>query len=403
MPTIVVNHMLEPPGRVTGITRFLFAILQGLLDNSSNKIVLVTSWQAGDLPFALSQSRLVIVSVPHHAKLSVNVARQGGVLTRVMRDHGPAVEFNANPLGFFGGGWPRIITVHDLYLKLMPRAYPKRHRMAWSFLFPLSARSADAIVVPSESTRRDLGRFHPSAYAKAVVISEAPAFDLTSPLTGPPVEGRYGLIVGNLSPNKNAGVAVDALALLEREGHSVPVIHIGRDEHGILAAAQRAQTLKCPIVTLPAVCDGALRAAYSNAAFFLNTSLYEGFCLPIVEAQSCGTPVIASNRSALPEVAGEGAILADPESAAEVAAAIRTVWTDPAAAQKLSRMGTANVARFSWDRAARQLLDAVQRCAHAQGRGIAPVTSTAPAKSIANAKGTAPAISNDAAAAQQSN
>ena len=359
MPTIVVNHMLEPPGRVTGITRFLFSMLQGLLDNSANCIVLVTSWQAEDLPPQLSQSRLIVVNVAHHAKLSINVAMQGPVLSRLMRTYAPAVEFNANPLGYFAGTWPRIITVHDLYLKLMPEAYPRRHRLTWEVLFPLSARSASAIVVPSESTRQDLGRYHPSAFDKVVVVPEAPAFDMSSPLTKPPIEGRYGLIVGNLSPNKNATVVVEALAHLEREGLTVPLVHIGRDEHGILADAQRAAGLKYPVLTMPGVSDGALRASYANAAFFLNTSLHEGFCLPIVEAQFCGTPVIASNRSALPEVAGDGAILVDPTSAQSVAAAIKTLWTDPEAAQTVSRRGSANVARFSWDKAAVQLLDVV--------------------------------------------
>ena len=141
MPTIVVNHMLEPPGRVTGITRFLFALLQGVIDNSANTIVLVTSWQQSQLPPRLAQSRLVVVTTPHYAKLTVNVAMQGLVLSRLMRAHAPAVEFNANPLGFFAGSWPRIITVHDLYLKLMPQDY--RARPEQVVLFKVSAWDAN--------------------------------------------------------------------------------------------------------------------------------------------------------------------------------------------------------------------------------------------------------------------
>ncbi len=365
LPTIVVNHMLEPPGQVTGITRFLFALLLALAEISGNDIILVTSWLESELPVALVGSRIRVISVPFHRKLSVNVARQGNIMARLMREHAPAVEFNPNPLGFFAGRWPRIITVHDLYLKLMPQAYPKRHRLTWNLLFPLSARRADVIIVPSGSTRDDLARFHPAVAHKAIVVPEAPAFDLSSPLTAAPVAGRYGLIVGNLSPNKNAGVLVEALALLEREGLSVPVVHIGRDAQGVLDAAQRKHRLTTPIVTKPGISDGALRSAYSNAAFFLNTSLHEGFCLPIVEAQFCGTPVIASNRSALPEVAGDGALLVDATSPEDVAHAIKVLWTDEAAARALSERGQINVARFSWDKAARLLLGAVH-CAQAR-------------------------------------
>lgn len=376
----MVNHMLEPPGRVTGITRFLFALLSAMLETNSGDIVLLTAWSASELPLALLHSRLVVVTVPHYAQLSVNVAMQGPILSRLMRAHAPAVEFNPNPLGFCGGYWPRVITVHDLYLKLMPDQYPWRHRLTWNLLFPLSARSADAIIVPSHSTLRDLGRFHPAAVAKAVVVPEAPAFDMSSPLTGPPVAGRYGLMVGNLSPNKNAGVIVNALGRLEQQGLNVPVVHIGRDEHGILARANDRAELKQPVRTLPGVSDGALRAAYANAAFFINTSLHEGFCLPIVEAQSCGTPVIASNRSALPEVAGEGAILVDPQSSEAVAAAICTLWTDPEAARSLSRRGTANVSRYSWEKAADAVLETVRRSVPDAGKwrlSVANLSATA--------------------------
>jgi len=367
---LVVNHMLEPPGRVTGITRFLFAMLQGLLKTSTAKIVLVTTWQAADLPAHLVSARIEVVTVPYQPKLAVNVMRQGSVLTRLMRKHASAIEFNANPVGYFSGDWPRVITVHDLYLKLMPEAYPLRHRLTWNVLFPLSARNADSIVVPSQSTRQDLGRFHPGALSKTVVISEAPAFDLGSAITGPPVAGRYGLIVGNVSPNKNVGVIIEALARLEAQGVSIPIVHIGRDETGALAAAQKRTPLKMPILTMPGVSDGQLRGAYTHAVFFLNTSLHEGFCLPVVEAQSCGTPVIASNRSALPEVAGEGALLIDPASPQAIAQAMKTLWLDPEAAQRASELGTANVARFSWDRAAMHLLIAMQNLEGVSGTAM---------------------------------
>ena len=366
LPTIVVNHMLEPPGRVTGITRFLFAILAAMLDGGSGDIVLVTTWAAADLPLFLTASRLRVVTVPYYQQVPLNVAMQGPVIARLMKAHPAAVEFNPNPIGYFRGTWPRIITVHDLYLKLMPASYARRHQLTWNVLFPLSARAAHAIVVPSESTRQDLGRFHAAAFEKSIVVPEAPAFDLSSPLTAPPVTGRYGLMVGNLSPNKNAAVVVEALARLEENGHRVPIVHIGRDENGLLDAAQKRVALKSPIVSMPGISDGALRSAYTNAAFFLNTSLHEGFCLPVVEAQSCGTPVIASNRSALPEVAGDGAILVDPLNAVDVAAAIELLWTDAAAAGRLRDLGYANVARFSWANAARQVLDTITRISRAE-------------------------------------
>jgi glycosyltransferase involved in cell wall biosynthesis len=105
-------------------------------------------------------------------------------------------------------------------------------------------------------------------------------------------------MVGNISPNKNAQVVVDALTALAARGITVPMLHIGRDEGRHLARALHAAAIDIPIISRSGVSDDALRAAYKHAVFFLNTSLHEGFCLPVVEAQAMGTPVIASNCSA---------------------------------------------------------------------------------------------------------
>ncbi len=356
LPAIVVNHLLEPPERVTGITRFLFALLPLLIDLTEGNIILLTCWPEASLPAALLASRLMVKTFPFHKSMVVNILRQGPVLAQAMNRPGGAIEFNANPVGAFTGRWPRVITVHDLYLDLMPDEYPLRHRIAWKALFPFSLKRASGIVVPSSSTRADLSKFYPKESAgKTFIVPEAPAFDQQAPVGAAPLAGRYGLIVGNISPNKNAPVVVEALAALAARGIKVPLLHIGRDEGGHLARALNDAVVDVPITSRAGVSDETLRAAYRHAAFFLNTSVHEGFCLPVVEAQAMGTPVIASNRSAIPEVAGDGALLVNPQSAAEVAAAIERVWTDPKFASELAGLGTLNVARYSWASTASQV------------------------------------------------
>ncbi len=361
MRTILVNHLLEPPGRVTGITRFLFALLGAMLNVTEDSYVLLTCWEESQLPTALLHSRLRVVTRPFWKSMMPNVTAQNFTLARLMRECGATVEFNANPVGAWSRAWPRVITVHDLYLELMPDAYARRHRFAWNSAFPLALWGASRVITPSGSTRDDLLRGHPASEGKVDVVPEAPAFDSDATTGVAPIAGPYGLIVGNISPNKNAGVVVDALAALSERGFDIPLLHIGRDEGDVLGAAQIRRPLRVPIVSMHGVDDAALRAAYSHARFFLNTSLHEGFCLPVVEAQACGAPVIVSNRSALPEVAGDGAVLVDPTSPTEIADAIARVWSNHDFAVELRKRGDANVGRFSWSRTAGMVSDVLDR------------------------------------------
>lgn len=353
--TVLINHLLEPPGRVTGITRFLFALLAALLEATEDSFVLLTCWAEGELPPTLLHPRLLTITRPFLKSGALNVMRQNRILPGVMRDTGAALEFNVNPIGGWRGAWPRILTVHDLYLDNMPRDYALRHRLVWKMLFPRVARSAAAIVAPSESTRRDLIAHYPFVRDRIVIVPEAPAFSQTGAAQPLPLQGRFGLIVGNLSPNKNAAVIVEALHRLAGKGVAIPLLHVGRDERGALDQAQRRFPLAAPVVSVAGVNDATLKKAYESAAFFVNASLHEGFCLPIVEAQSMGTPVIASNRSALPEVAGDGALLVDPQSPGAIADAMESVWTNAGRAACLSRKGRANAARYSWRESARRV------------------------------------------------
>ncbi len=375
MQSILLNHMLEPPGQVTGITRFLFSLTAGLLRTSPARYVLATAWNRDELPDALKSPRLEVRTVPFHRSTVKNIVAQNRILPGLMAEAGTEAEFNCNPLGGFVGTWPRMITVHDLYYRLMPSAYPLRHRLVWRALFPLSAGRASAILAPSNATRRDLARFYPGTLSKVAVVHEAPAMIGAIEPRAPLLGGRHGIMVGNISPNKNVESIIAALGLLAETGLSVPLLHVGRDEMGAIRTAQSRLAEPLPVTSVSGIDDAALHAAFKRATFFINASLFEGFCLPLVEAQACGTPVIASNRSALPEVAGRGAILVDPESPREIAEAIHSVWTDEELAGRLSALGKANAARFSWDKAAREVTAVLDRIVLGEAPAVTPVAA----------------------------
>jgi len=352
--TILVNHLLEPPNLISGISRYLFSLLQELERSSRYRYVLATTWSADELPDALRNSSIEIRTLPYQPKMPVNVVSQIATVSRLMCETGAAVEFNCNPVGCFWGGWPRVITVHDLYMEVIPSFYSRRHRLWWKLLFPLSLRAASGVICVSQSTRDEVQARYPFAKDKLAVVHEAPIIDADE--SGQPAERRfeapYALYVGNISPNKNVTVLVEALQLLKAQGLAVPAVyHVGRDPAGLLAEAE--QRIGGNLIRKAGVLsDAELVGAYRGATCFINTSLNEGFCLPVVEAQSLGAPVICSDIPVLREVAGGGAMFFAPNDPQALADRISALFADAGLQQRMAQASRDNAARFSWRKAA---------------------------------------------------
>jgi glycosyltransferase involved in cell wall biosynthesis len=145
---------------------------------------------------------------------------------------------------------------------------------------------------------------------------------------------------------------VAALEILRARGTALSVVHVGRDELTLLSSALTAAGLTTSVETINGLSDAELAAAYRGAQCLVVTSTYEGFCLPVVEAQALGVPVICSDIAVLREVAGEGALFVDPYDADALADQLNAVMIDPALRARLSRAGRRNAGRFSWRRAA---------------------------------------------------
>jgi glycosyltransferase involved in cell wall biosynthesis len=354
---VLVNHLLEPPNLISGISRYLFALLEDLARSSRYRYVLATTWSAAELPETLRACSVEVRTLPFRTKTPVNVLSQTATVARLMRETGAVLEFNCNPVGCFLGGWPRVITVHDVYMEVMPSYYPARHRLWWSLLFPLSLRSASAVICVSQSTCNDVAARHPFARDKLMVVHEAPIVGADGPGAALPAgrfEAPYGLYVGNISPNKNVGVLVEALKILQADGTAPVVYQVGRDSAGLLAEAERRLSAQGLVRKAGVLTDRELIAAYRGAACFINTSLFEGFCLPVVEAQSLGVPVICADIPVLREVAGEGAMFFPPDDAQALARRLRSVFGDGELRRTLAQSSLRNAARFSWRKAARE-------------------------------------------------
>jgi glycosyltransferase involved in cell wall biosynthesis len=260
-----------------------------------------------------------------------------------------------------------VTTVHDLIPLRFPRLVPWRHRWAVRALLGSALRRAARVIAVSAATRAEiLSRFRLPA-EKVVVVPEAaaPHFGPPSPAEAGRVRARYGLetpyvlFVGLLEPKKNLATLLDAIARLRATGgfRDTRLVLAGEAGWGTAAldAAALRRGLDGVVRLLGAVPDADLPALYAGARAFVFPSLWEGFGLPVLEAMAAGAPVVASTRGALPEIAGDAALLVEP-APAPLAEAIGRVLDDGALRERLREAGLARARAYSWERTATETL-----------------------------------------------
>jgi glycosyltransferase involved in cell wall biosynthesis len=306
-------------------------------------------------------------------------------LARLAADvyHGPAVFLPLLKLGY-----RTVVTIHDLVSFLFPETVPRKYAVYMRLMTRLAVRSADRIIAVSNSTRDDLRRVLRVPDDKVVVIHEAVAPEFAAPPGAEAIEAvahRYGirppycLFVGNVEPRKNLARLIAAFGLLraraERPGaaRAPQLVLVGTRGwlyNGILAAVD-VQGGAPDIVFTGYVPPADLPALYAGAACFVFPSLYEGFGLPVLEAMAAGAPVVASRVGAIPEVAGDAALLVDPQRPAELAEAIQTVLGDAALRARLVERGRGRARLFTWETVARETLGVYEsvRAAARDGAG----------------------------------
>ena len=257
---------------------------------------------------------------------------------------------------------PTVLTVHDLIFERYPQHHTRRNVWFLKVGMRLFTRAATAIIAVSQHTRRDLIDLYGVSPAKLHVIYEGidPAFRPALPDEVARVAAHYGLnrpymlMVGTLEPRKNHAAALHTLAKLKAEGLPHRLVVAG-GRGWLFAPIQRlvdALGLRNDVIFTGYVPAADLPPLYSGAACVLLPSLYEGFGFPALEAMACAAPVVCSNVSSLPEVAGDAALLAAPHDIDALTAAVRLVLTQPALAAEMRRRGPAQASRFRWSQCA---------------------------------------------------
>jgi glycosyltransferase involved in cell wall biosynthesis len=256
-----------------------------------------------------------------------------------------------------------VVTIHDCIHLMFPQYLPSKAAYAYARAsLWAAARRSDCILTVSEASKRDILHFFNVPPEKIVVVSNAiDEHFWVTPLEEDvervreryQLEHQFVLYVGNIKPHKNLVRLIDAFADLRKCGFDEVKLLIIGDEISKLPALRRAvhrHKLHKHVRFLGYVSDETLAILYRLAAVFVFPSLYEGFGLPPLEAMASGTPVVTSNVSSLPEVAGGAAVLVDPYDVDSIADGLRRVLADPALAAELRRRGLERAREFSWAR-----------------------------------------------------
>jgi glycosyltransferase involved in cell wall biosynthesis len=272
---------------------------------------------------------------------------------------------------------PLVVTLHDFIPLHLPQlSLHKPVNRAWYAWQRRVASRASALICVSEATRQDALRFMAVPAARCVVVHEGvdrqvfrprattdarggAAATEVAPGRSLPTSQPYILFVGGDFANKNRPAALAAFARLT-QASALPhhLIMVGQDEATDAQLAQRAPGLDLRRVhRLPEVAQAELAQLYCQADVFLFPSTHEGFGLPVLEAMASGAPVITSVASSLPEVAGDAALLVDPQDVDAIAAALGRVLADAALRNRLRQAGLKRAAALTWEAMARRTLD----------------------------------------------
>jgi len=259
-----------------------------------------------------------------------------------------------------------LVTIHDLGFRRFPEAHPPSQRRYLEMSTRWNVRVATHILADSEATRDAIIEAYHVPAQKLTVVYPGHEPDLKPVRDRDEIErvhrlynipGDYVLFLGRIQPRKNLTRLIEAFSRVLADHPNLTLVLAG--PAGWLGDPIQARATALGVadkVVFPGYVAPEDKAALiSGARLFAFPSLYEGFGFPVLEAQACGTPLLTSTTASLPEVAGEGGLLVDPLNVETIANGLRRLLDDQALSARLVARGFENLARFSWDSAARQV------------------------------------------------
>ena len=260
----------------------------------------------------------------------------------------------------------RLSTIHDAIVFKHPEFFTRKHLSIVQNMMAFTARKADHIIAISFSTKRDLLATFSTLKDKDITVIHLAASSIFQTSSTSEIETvvnrynlpkRYFLSLATQEPRKNLKTLIDAFRIFRNHSafNDIGLVLVGGKgwlDSGVDISADELK--QSNIFCLGFLKDELLPHLYSGALAFVYPSFYEGFGLPVLEAMSCGRPVITSNNSSLTEVAGDAALYIDPRSVESVTTALHQIADDSTLREKLSRESMLKSREFSWEKTAEQ-------------------------------------------------
>ena len=372
---IAVNtRFLLPGDHLEGIGRFTHETLLRLVAQHPEVTFHFLFDRAYDSRYLFGPNVVPHVLRPPARHPFLFVAWFEGAVAAWLARHRPAAFLSPDGFTTLNTRVPRVTVIHDLAFEHFPLDVGLLQRKYYHFFSPRFARASAQIVAVSEATKADIVQTYGTAPEKISVAYNAPA-DLFQPQSEPDQrETRrkfshgqpYFLFVGALQPRKNLANLLRAFDQFKTGSGAAEaqLLIVGRKawKAGPILEAYQQMRHQSAVHFTGRVSDEELAGLYAAALATVYVPYFEGFGIPIVEAQASGCPVLTSSVSSMPEVAGPGgALFADPFVVASIAAGLARLWHEPVLRQQLVVRGHANLGRFSWARSAGVLWQALEK------------------------------------------
>jgi glycosyltransferase involved in cell wall biosynthesis len=361
-----VNLLFIAPGEMGGLEVYARELVAALARRDDLRLTLFVNRLAGPEWEAIAPTAVALIDPRNRVQWvagdqwhAVRLAKHAEVdLVHSLAGTSPAA-----------GAFARVVTVNDLHYRVYPEAHFGLRALGMRALVPLAVRRAHRVIVPSEATRADLLRFTRAAAERVDVIPDG--IGQLPGGEGDPAAARERLAAGDrrvvLSvsakrPHKNLARLIGAMALVPAERRpllALPGYPTPHEQELRRLAAERGVT--GDVRFLGWVSTRELDDLYAVADSFVFPSLYEGFGLPVLEAMARGVPVATSGRASLAEVAGDAALMFDPEDEASIATALEELLADEALRDRLRSAGRARAAEFTWERTAELTVESYRR------------------------------------------
>jgi glycosyltransferase involved in cell wall biosynthesis len=367
---IGINTLSVVPGETGGGETYLVSLLHALISQGdANRYTLFTTAQNRSLfDTGRANCECIEVAVSHRPTIR-RVLYEHILLPRLVKKSGVDVLFSPGNAGIPVKNCAQVVCIQSMLYSLMPAETGWFRVQYFKRIVPWSVRHADMVIAVSQDTRERIMAATGVCGEKVRLIHEGVDSAMQRPeqaqidaeLSSHGLDAGYILFVSTLKPYKNADKLIRAVARVKQaRGQICPVIMIGRDPLGLqpgLKALAEDLNVAEDIRFLGRIDHHRLPCLYGGASMFVFPSAIETFGLPVLEAMACGTPVIGSNCTAVPEIVGDAGIVVDPTDIGEMASAIGQLLDSGELRSDMRAKGLQHVKSFTWERAAQETHD----------------------------------------------